>query len=140
MFSFLNPYMLLIKIGGAILAGAAIFGAGMWLEGTIKDKTILAMQREQEKANTVNVTASLNQLQIFISKMNTASAGYESDKATLTAKLNRISKDFSDAIKAKPLPVDCRPDDMRLHNLSAAVKATNDTAAGSVASGTVRSH
>lgn len=48
--SFLSPYMLYIKIAGAVLAFAAIFGSGMWLEGTIKDKTILTMQRDAANA------------------------------------------------------------------------------------------
>jgi hypothetical protein len=50
MFSFLNPYMLYLKIGGAVLACAAVFGSGMWLEGTVKDRAILKMQRDAAQA------------------------------------------------------------------------------------------
>lgn len=50
MFGFLNPYLLYLKIGGAVLAVAGVFGSGMWLEGTIKDRTILTMQRDAANA------------------------------------------------------------------------------------------
>lgn len=50
MFNLLNPYMLWVKLAGAALAFAAVFGSGMWLEGTIKDRTIFKMQRDQANA------------------------------------------------------------------------------------------
>lgn len=50
MFSFLNPYLLWIKLGAFSLGLASAFGGGIWLEGTIKDKTILTMQRDAEQA------------------------------------------------------------------------------------------
>jgi hypothetical protein len=53
MFGFLNPYMLYMKIGGAVLAVAAVFGSGMWLEGTVKDRAILKMQRDAAQAVVV---------------------------------------------------------------------------------------
>lgn len=61
MFSFLNPYMLWIKLGGIALALAASFGAGMRLEGTIKDKTLLTMQRDQVKAAAISQALALKQ-------------------------------------------------------------------------------
>lgn len=54
MFSFLTPYLLWIKLGAAALAFGAAFVGGYWLEGTIKDKTILTMQRN---AATVEANA-----------------------------------------------------------------------------------
>ncbi len=71
--------------------------------------------------------------------MQTASAGYQSDKDALNNKLNALAKDFANAIKAKPLPLDCIPDSVRLHNLSAAVAAANAAAAGHILSGPVHS-
>lgn len=50
MFSALNPYLFWIKLVGATIALAAAFGSGFWLEGTIKDRTILTMQRDQANA------------------------------------------------------------------------------------------
>lgn len=59
MFSFLNPYMLWIKIAGAVIAFGAVFGSGMWLEGTIKDRTIFKMQRDAAKALVIAQTSAI---------------------------------------------------------------------------------
>lgn len=50
MFGFLTPYMLWIKIAGVVLVLGGAFGSGFWLEKTIKDRTILTMQRDQANA------------------------------------------------------------------------------------------
>lgn len=45
---FLTPYLFWIRL--ALVAAA--FGSGMWLEGALKERTILAMQRDQAEAES----------------------------------------------------------------------------------------
>lgn len=131
MLDFLNPYLFWIKLAGAALALAAAFGAGMWLQGTIKDRQIAQIERDAAEQTAVDATAAMAQLQRFISQMHFAAADYEKNRAELSAKLDAISKRFRDAIKAVPLPVDCRPDDIRVQHLFEAISAANAAAAGS---------
>lgn len=72
-----------------------------------------------------NVTASLDQLKKFIADMHTSVVGYDTLKDAMDKKLADIQKAFQDAIKAKPLPIGCKPDDVRMRNLAAAVAAVN---------------
>ncbi len=137
MLAFLNPYMMWIKLGAIVLGLAGAFGGGMWLEGIFKDKTILTMQRDQAKAQTISVAASLNQLQTFITTMQSAANGYQSDQSALSAKLDQLHKDFGHVAQLSPLPVDCRPDPGRLHILSASIAAANAAAVGSRSSSPV---
>jgi hypothetical protein len=50
MFSFLNPYMLWIKIGAAVLLIGGAFGSGMAVETKFKNAVIAGMERDQAKA------------------------------------------------------------------------------------------
>lgn len=125
----LNPYMLYLKIAGAVLAFAAVFGAGMWLEGTIKDRQIAIIERDAAEQTAVDATAALTTLQRFISQMQVASIDYGKNQDALFAKLDAISKRFRDAVKASPLPPDCKPDAIRVQHLETAVDAANSAAA-----------
>jgi hypothetical protein len=125
----LNPYLLWIKLGAAALGLIAAFGAGMWLQGTIKDKQIAIIQRDASEQTAVDATAAITTLQRFISQMQVASIDYGKNQDALFAKLDQIKKDFSKLAGLKPLPVDCRPDNERLRILTDAVTAANSAAA-----------
>lgn len=130
----LSPYMFLIRLAGAALLAAGIFGSGMWLEGTIKDKQIAIIQRDAFEQTAVDATAALTTLQRFISQMQMASTDYGKNQDVLFAKLDQIKAAFNKAANLKPLPPDCLPDAERLHILIEAVTAAN-TAAASTESG-----
>lgn len=128
---FLNPYMLWIKLGAAVLAVVAIFSAGMWLEGTIKDKQIAVIQRDAAEQTAVDATAAVTTLQRFISQMRFAGIDYGKRQDELFAKLDALNKRFRDAIKSSPLPPDCKPDAVRVQHLETAIDAANAAAASS---------
>lgn len=134
----LNPYMIYINLAGAALLFSAVFGAGMWLEGTIKQHTIdgLNIKIAEKKAN--DATASLKQFQTFISKIQLAAIDFGENQDALFAKLDRLHADFLKASNLKPLPADCRPDPDRLRILSASVAAANAAASGRGTSATMR--
>ncbi len=139
MFAFLNPYMLWVKIGGAVLAVLAIFGAGMWLEAKFKAVEIANLHTSISNKQAADATASLKQLQSFIANMQGASDQYGKDRDGLFAALGQLHKDFSGLRGLKPLPVGCVPDADRLRILSASVAAVNAAAAGRSPSGPLHS-
>ena len=57
--------------------------------------------------------------------MNAAGAGYQASLAAIDAQFSNLQKGLSNAIAAKPLPVDCKPDAGRVRQLAAAVAAAN---------------
>jgi hypothetical protein len=140
MLGFLTPYLFWIKFAGAALALAAAFGAGMWLQGTIKDRRIAQIERDAAEQTAIDATAAITTLQRFVSQMNLAAVDYGKNQDALFAKLDALNKRFRDATKAAPLPVDCRPDDIRMQHLFEAISAANAAAAstGSGSGETVR--
>lgn len=124
----LNPYAIYFKLAGAALGALALFGGGMWLEGTIKDKEIMRMQRDDAQQTAVDTTAAITTLQRFISGMHVAAADYGKNQDILFAALDELNKRFRDATKNHPLPVDCKPDDLRMQHLFEAISAANGAA------------
>lgn len=102
--------------------------------------TIADMKTAAANIQTANATASLKQFETDAGLIHDAAVSYAADKTNLAARMDAISKDFANAIKAKPLPLDCKPDADRLRNLAAAIAATNTAAAGSGVGATVPSH
>lgn len=132
--AFLTPYLFWLKLAGAAVALIAAFSSGMWLQGTIKDKQIAVIQRDAAERTAVDATAAITTLQRFISQMHTASIDYSKNQDVLFAKLDMLNKRFLDAVKASPLPPDCKPDAIRVQHLETAVNAAN-AAASSTGSG-----
>jgi hypothetical protein len=139
-FAMLNPYLLYIKIAGAALAFAAIFGAGMWLEGTIKQHTIDGLKIQIAQKQAGDATASLKQLQAFISRIQLSAIDYRENQDALFAAIDKLHGDFAKATHLKPLPASCRPDDERLRILAASVAAANAAAAGRGSGSALRGH
>jgi hypothetical protein len=114
--------------------GAAAIVAALAIAGThYADKEIYGLQIAQlqlVQANTAaaNVTASLSKLQSYIANMQAAGVEYGATKDALFAKLDSLNRNFSNAIKATPLPADCRPDDARVRALATAIAAANAAA------------
>ena len=128
MFSFIpTPYN---WIAAAVLA-LALTGAGAagsyYVTHNVDKAKLEAVQLADSKAQTASVTASLSQLQGFISTMHGADADYQGALATIAANSDALKKEFSNAT-VKALPADCRPDAGRLRVLTDAVAATRRSA------------
>lgn len=125
MFSFIpTPYNWIaaaVLVVGLVVGGAAAGGYVVHNADVVK---LQAVQLAYSKAQTASVTASLNQLQGFIDKMNAAGTDYSGALAQINADFSAIKKEFANAT-LKPLPADCKPDADRLRSLSAAVAAAN---------------
>ncbi len=64
-----------------------------------------------------------------VQTLNGIAADFNAANRDLSTKIGLISRDFHNATRANPLPVDCKPDPFRVQSLSAAISAAN-TAAG----------
>lgn len=127
MLDFLNPYMLWIKLAGFALALAAAGYVGHYVTKAVDDRAYSKLELAQSKTETANVAASLTQLQTFISNMHAADDGYNGDVADIKTQFAKLKKDLTNAF-LHPLPVDCKPDAVRLRVLGAAVDAANKAA------------
>ena len=60
--------------------------------------------------------------------MNLASAQYDQTIQQIANGFQTVQKDFANATKAKPLPVNCKPDAGRVRALTASIAAVNSAA------------
>lgn len=118
---------------GYLVAGVVSAGLCGWGIHSI-DVLYYDAQISKLKLQTVNVSATqasnaLQQLTSFVSSMNKAETDYQTSLDSISGHFVLIERQFKNAT-AKPLPVDCVPDDNRMHTLTAAIAATNskDTA------------
>jgi hypothetical protein len=87
--------------------------------------TLSKMEREQAENVADGYRATLAMFTADADKIHEAADAYTAIQANLDGRFNAISKDFANAIKASPLPADCRPTADRLRALEAAVAAAN---------------
>lgn len=117
-----------VRIAAAVAISCVIgFGTGWKVNGWRKGAEVATAKAERYKDRADQAQAALDDLTTAAAKIRTAADGYTSDVATLSTKLDALRKDFKNA---KPLPVDCRPDDFRVRHMGAAVDAANKAATG----------
>lgn len=112
------------------LTSAALAGiAASFITAMSYRITIANMERDKVSSDLAAANTALQQFTADTNTIHDAAAAFDSVQFSLNKALVTISRDFNSAIKAHPLPVDCKPDAVRLRSLSAAIAATN-TAAG----------
>lgn len=112
----------------AALAALLAAGASYYLTALGYRLTIAQMEKAQANAAVIAATRALTQFEADSAAIHGAAIAFGTAQDDLNGKLATISKDFHAAIKAAPLPADCKPDAVRLRQLSAAVAATNSAA------------
>lgn len=90
--------------------------------------TIATIQREQADAVAKDTRAALAQFEGDAGRIHAAADRFFGIQDNLGRQLDVISKDFHYAIETHPLPADCVPDAVRLHQLAQAVAAANAAA------------
>lgn len=108
-----------------VIAGA--FGAGWTAQGWRKNAEIAELQAQRSNEIAGQLQSALDDFDKASKTINAAATQYAGIQTTLGTKLDQLRKDFKNA---KPLPVDCRPDDSRVRNLNAAIDAANQAAIG----------
>ncbi|MBB2918350.1 hypothetical protein [Cupriavidus alkaliphilus] len=125
-----NPKLLPWRtIGMGSLAGvlaAGLFAAGWMTNGWRKDAEIARQSAARAQADLVSANKALGDLREAGARIRHSADDYLTVKTDLGAKLDAIRKDLKNA---KPLPVDCRPDDFRMRQLASAVDAAKQAAA-----------
>lgn len=125
MFDFLNPYLFWIKLAGVVIVLAATAGATHYVDANVYGKKISDIKLADANAKTVSVTASLDQLQGFIAKMNSADTNYQSKLDAIKSQFATIQQELANALHNHPLPADCKPDAGRVRVLHDALAAAN---------------
>lgn len=87
--------------------------------------TIAHMEAANADADRERANLSLAQFAADADRIHASADAFSRMQLGMDLTFGKISHDFQAAIKAKPLPVDCVPDDVRLRSLSAAVAAAN---------------
>jgi hypothetical protein len=119
----LNPLALM---AGAVLSIAIGFGGGWTVNGWRLGADLSELKAQHAEERAVQAQGALADLATAAAKIHAAADQYAGIQTTLGTKLEQLRKEFQNA---KPLPVNCRPDDFRLRHLKSAVDATNEAAA-----------
>lgn len=119
-----NPWVYAAVGGVGILIGAATSGyvVNAIDQNTIKDQKNAAVQRQLDEA-----TGLLKQYVGDADRIHAGATAFGNIQVDLSSQFASIDKDFKDALgkKALPLPLNCKPDPVRLQFLSSAVAAAN---------------
>lgn len=118
-----NPLALLIAAAVIFAAG---FGSGFGLEAKLKGTEIAEIKAANAKADADASKAALKDLETASAAIKTAATNYQTTQSNLGSKLDLIRKDIKNV---KPLPADCRPDDLRMRKLSDAIDTANKATA-----------
>ena len=116
-----------------VLFGAGV-GTGWTANGWRLHAEISGIEANQAGAQAASATAAMTDLQTAAATINAAANEYAGDAARLNKKLDSIKKVMKNA---QPLPVDCRPDAVRVREFDAAIDAANEAAAGHAVGATV---
>jgi len=118
----LAPYKRPFMVGAGLAAGILAFGAGWTINGWRLETALSKLKTAQavEKAN--QAAGALSTLQADAAAIHKAATEYASIETTLAPKIAALTKELRNA---KPLPVDCRPDAVRVRNLDSAIDAAN---------------
>lgn len=111
---------------GVFVAGMAVSGATTYeVTAAFKNNTIKDLKLEAANKTIADAVGALKQFEGDTKTIAALAALLGNAQGALDAKFAAINKDFANAIKAHPLPADCKPDAARLQSLIAAVAAAN---------------
>lgn len=112
-------------IAAAALA-AGIFAAGWAVNGWRKDAEIERMKTASAQADLASANRALEDLQHAGATIRAKADEFTVAQTTLGTKVDAAVKEFRNA--KKPLPADCRPDDLRVRKLTDAYEAAKQAA------------
>lgn len=112
-----------------------LFLAGWTVNGFRLDGEIADLKREKAEESVRQKQAVLNDIETATRNMQNAVQGAQIDLDGFANQMASFRKEFKDAKNANPLPVDCKPDAVRVHALSAAARAVDQALLGRNAGG-----
>lgn len=121
----------ILYVGLALIGGAVGWAVNGWRLSSQVEKA----KAEYSESKAAAYQEVINQIAADTKRMADAAEGNTVKTAQIDKDINAIMKELKNA---KPLPVECRLDDFRMRNLTAAVADLQRTLAGSKPSSTVR--
>lgn len=106
----------------ALLIISASFGAGWTANGWRKDRQISELHATRSIEIAVSANAALADIKSATAAINDAASSAKLINDDLNLQLALIRKDLKNA---KPLPVDCRPDAVRVSNINDTIDTAN---------------
>ncbi|MDW3682638.1 hypothetical protein RA280_12965 [Cupriavidus sp. CV2] len=114
------------RAAGLALVAGALFAAGWTVSGWRKDAELAELTAARAQADVETANRALADLRTAGAGIRARADEYRAIQSTLGSRLDAIQKELKNA---KPLPVDCRPDDFRVRKLSDAIDAAKQAAA-----------
>ena len=121
----MNP--LSIKPLYLAVAAALAFGSGWQINDWRLHTQISEMKAVTAEAKGKDAAETVTAMQADAKSIHDAATELGASKNMLGSKIDVIIKGMKNA---KPLPAGCKPDDLRVHSLDAAIEAANAAAAG----------
>lgn len=122
MIAALAPYRAQALAGVAVVAVALAFGGGWVVNGWRLDAELSSLKTAHAQEKATQATTALTTLRADAEVIHKAATEYAAIETTLAPKFAALTKEIRNA---KPLPVGCRPDAVRVRNLDAAIDAAN---------------
>lgn len=120
----INPLMLLGAGAATLIIG---FGGGWTTNGWRLGAEISEIKAAQSQAAAKQAEGTVTTMRADADAMHQAAGEFIAIQNTIGPKIDALKKDLKNA---KPLPPGCRPDDVRVRNLNAAIDAANAVAVG----------
>jgi hypothetical protein len=111
----LSPYKLLLVL-------AIGFGAGWLVNGWRLHSALAKVEAARAKEKADQATAAMTTLKADAAAIHQAATEYAGIQNTLAPKIAALTKELRNAPR---LPVDCKPDPVRVRNLDSAIDAAN---------------
>ena len=118
----LAPYKLFLQMTAAAVVAVAAFYAGWLVNGWRLETKLSELQAAHAQEGANQATDALATLKADADRIHTAATEYAGIKDTLAPKIAALTKELRNAPR---LPVDCKPDSVRVRNLETAIDAAN---------------
>lgn len=119
----LNPLAL---VGGALVVAAVAGATGWTANGWRLNADLAELRAQHADAKAEQAVATVTTMQADAKKISTAARQLLTIQQSLGPQFDALKKEIKNA---KPLPVGCVPDAVRVRNLDAAIDAANKAAA-----------
>jgi len=120
----INPLPALGTVVVALLLGVS---AGWVVNGWRLDAKVAGIESTQAKAESKQASDTVKTMKVDAESIHTAAVEFTAIKNDIGPKLDALKKELKNA---KALPPGCRPDDVRVRSLDAAIEAANKAATG----------
>lgn len=112
-------------VAAAGLSALVVVPATAWLTSKPYQIAIAKMERDKAQGQADSWKALMDQFAADAARVHESAQTYQSIKGDMDAKFAALTKDFRDATRLHPLPVDCVPDDFRVRSFHQAIDTAN---------------